>query len=42
MAAMEVQLPLLTAGPAVHIQADQDEMFQALGVVVAVQIQITT
>jgi len=38
MALMEVQLPPLTAGPNLHIHANEDEMFYVLGGVMTVQI----
>ena len=38
MALMEVQLPPLTAGPNLHVHANEDEMFYVLGGVMTVQI----
>jgi quercetin dioxygenase-like cupin family protein len=38
IALMEVQLPPLTAGPNLHVHANEDEMFYVLGGVMTVQI----
>jgi quercetin dioxygenase-like cupin family protein len=38
MALMEVQLPPLTPGPALHVHTNEDEMFYVLGGVMTVQI----
>lgn len=38
MALMEVRLPPLTAGPNLHVHANEDEMFYVLGGVMTVQV----
>jgi quercetin dioxygenase-like cupin family protein len=38
MALMEVRLPPMTAGPALHVHANEDELFYVLGGLMTVQI----
>ena len=38
MALMEVRLPPLTAGPNLHVHANEDELFYVLGEVMTVQV----